>query len=287
MNCVLLLLVGVLVPSNKRFAFARFGLRCFPNELEWILLLLFTLSSFPLTSSDRARLQLQLGYFYFCRFLLLWGGSNSNWTSASGLARDRQVRARATDGERKSGRTRNNLRIKDSGFASMTLLSPLLSSPRLSACLHSLSASSPARELSCLLDMINGPGLRRIARFGFTLKSLEESCVPFCLLVGRWRVSWSSPQGWGGTFFPQICTWLSAFLCTSHKGHRLKSFHWNYVSFNFLSRFNTSFLRFCTRTFEGNSFFFFFAGFMGDRQLGGQVCLFEANLCVSWQGCVV
>lgn len=128
MNCVLRL-VGVLVPSNKRFAFARFGLRCFPNELEWILLLLFTLSSFPLTSSDRARLQLQLGYFYFCRFLLLWGGSNSNWTSASGLARHRQVRARATDGERKSGRTRNNLRIKDSGFASMTLFSSFLTSP--------------------------------------------------------------------------------------------------------------------------------------------------------------
>lgn len=196
MNCVLLL-VGVLVPSNERFAYARFGLRCFPNELEWILLLLFTLSSFPLTSSDRARLQPRLGYFYFCRFLLLWGGSNSNWTSVSGLARDRQVRARATDGERKSGRTRNNLRIKDSAFASMTLLS----SPRLSACLRSLSASSPARELCCLLDMIYGPGLHRIARFGFTLQSPKESCIPRCLLVGRWRVSWSSLQGWGGHIF--------------------------------------------------------------------------------------
>lgn len=125
--CVLLL-VGVLDPSNKRFAFARFGLWCFPSESEWILLLLFTLSSFPLTSSDRARPQLQLGYFYFCRFLLLWGGSNSNWTSTSGQARDGQVRARATDGERKSGRTRNNRRIKDSGFASMTR-SSFLTSP--------------------------------------------------------------------------------------------------------------------------------------------------------------
>lgn len=124
----ILLLVGVLDPSNKRFAFARFGLRCFPSESEWILLLLFTLSSFPLTSSDRARPQLQLGYFYFCRFLLLWGGSNSNWTSTSGQARDGQVRARATDGERKSGRTRNNRRIKDSDFASMTR-SSFLTSP--------------------------------------------------------------------------------------------------------------------------------------------------------------
>lgn len=26
---------------------------------------------------------------------------------------------------------------------------------------------------------------------------------------------------------------------------------------------------------------------MGDRQRGGQACVFEANLCVSWQGCVV
>lgn len=42
----------------------------------------------------------------------------------------------------------------------------LLSSPPLSACLRSLSASSPAhRELFCLPDMINGPGPRQIARF--------------------------------------------------------------------------------------------------------------------------
>lgn len=91
------------------------------------------------------------------------------------------------------------------------LLSSPLSTPRLSACRCSLSASSPVRELSCLLDMINGPDLRRTARFGFTLQSWEESCTPLCLLLGRWRVSWSSLQGWGGTFFPQICTWLSVF----------------------------------------------------------------------------
>lgn len=160
MNCVLLL-VGVLVPSNKRFAFLRSGLRCFPNELEWILLLLlFTLSSFPLTSSDRVRLQLGLGYFYFCRFLLLWGGSNSNWTSASGLARDRwELGLQMVRGS--LGGREITWGSKDSGFASMTLLS----SPRLSACLRSLSASSPARELFCLPDMINGPGPRQIARF--------------------------------------------------------------------------------------------------------------------------
>lgn len=258
MNCVLLV-VGVFVPSNKRFAFAHFGLWCFPNEQGWILLLLFTLSSFPLTSSDRARLQPRLGYFYFCRFLLLWRGSNSNWMSASGLARDRQVRARATDGERKSGRTRNNQRIKDSGFPSMTLLFSLLSSPRLSACLpaclpaflHSLSASSPARELSCLLDMINGPGLHWIARFGFILQSQEESCVLLCLLVGRWRVSWSSPQGWGGTFFPQICTWLSAFFCANHKRPLTKI-----LSLQLCFSLFTSFLRFNTRTLKGKLLFF-------------------------------
>lgn len=32
------------------------------------------------------------------------------------------------------------------------------------------------------------------------------------LLVGRWRVSWSSPQGHGDTFFPQICTRLACFF---------------------------------------------------------------------------
>lgn len=159
MNCVLLL-VGVIVPSNKRFAFLRSGLRCFPNEPEWILLLLFTFSSFPFTSSDRVRLQLGLGYFYFCRFLLLWGGSNSNWTSASGLARDRwELGLQMVRGS--LGGRETTWGSKDSGFASMTLLS----SPRLSACLRSLSASSPARELFCLPDMINGPGPRQIARF--------------------------------------------------------------------------------------------------------------------------
>ena len=29
------------------------------------------------------------------------------------------------------------------------------------------------------------------------------------------------------------------------------------------------------------TFFFFFAGFTGDRRLSGQVCPFEAKLCVS------
>lgn len=77
MNCELQL-VGVNILSNKQFVVAHFGLRCFPGELQPILLLLFTLSSFSLTSSDRAELQPQLGYFYFCRFLLLRGGSNSN-----------------------------------------------------------------------------------------------------------------------------------------------------------------------------------------------------------------
>lgn len=103
--------------------------------------------------------------------------------SASGLARDRQVRARATDGERKSGRTRNKPRIKGSGFPSMTLPSALLVSP-VSACLRSLSASWPAHEPSFAPDVINGPGLRWIARVGFIGQS-PESRVPLCLLVGR------------------------------------------------------------------------------------------------------
>lgn len=184
--------------------------------------------SLPLT----ARQQLQLGYFYFCSFLLLWGGSNSNWTSASGLARDGQVRARATDGERKSGKTRNNLRIKESGFASMTGLSSFFTSPVYVA---PLSVCFPA----CLwvvpsFRQIDGPGLYWSARFGFTLESLEKSCVPFCLLVGRWRVSWTSPQGWRGTFFPQICTCLAAFPTQAIGDQGLNCLHWNCISLNFL-----------------------------------------------------
>lgn len=232
------------------------------------------LSSFPLTSSDRARLQPLLGYFYFCRFLLFGRGSNSNWTSSSGLVRDRQVRARTTDGEGKSGRMRNNPRIKDPGFPSMTLLS----SPRLSACLRSLSASSPACELYCLLDMINGPGLHRIAGFGFSLQS-SGRCVPLCLLVGRWRVSWSSPRGWGGTFFPLICTEPSCFFLARYKRPLIKIPYWNYISFNFPC--------IMIPPSSGHLRESFFAGFIGDRELGGHLCVFKANLCVSWQGCVV
>lgn len=206
MNSVLQL-VGVLIPSNKRFALAHFGLRCFPNELEWILLLLFTLSSFSFTSSDRARLQPWLGYFYFCRFLLLWGGSNSNWTSSSGFARDRQVRPMATDGEGESGRTRNNPRIKDSGF-------PWLSSPHLLSLPSSTLWLLPHLSVSCsvFLTWSVAQACTGLLGFGFTLQSPEESCLPLCLLVGRWRVSWSSPQGWGAMFFPQICTRLVCFF---------------------------------------------------------------------------
>lgn len=126
------------------------------------------------------------------------------------------------------------------------LLSSLLSTPCLSAFLCSLSASSPVCELSCLLDMINGPGIRRPARFRFTLQSREESCTSLCLLLGRWRVSWSSLQGWAGTFITQICTWLSVLSCTNHKGWWLKSFHWHKISFNFALPFNTPFLRLST-----------------------------------------
>lgn len=44
-----------LVPSNK--CFTVYAQWCFPSETDSILLLLFTLSSFPFTSSDRAGLQ--------------------------------------------------------------------------------------------------------------------------------------------------------------------------------------------------------------------------------------
>lgn len=90
---------------------------------------------------------------------------------------------------------KNKTRIKETGFPSMTALSPFLSSPQLSACLLSPSASLPGRQLFCLPDMINGIGQCGAARFGFTLQSQEVRRVPPCLLVGRWRVSWSSPQG--------------------------------------------------------------------------------------------
>lgn len=62
------------------------------------------------------------------------------------------------------------------------------------------------------------------------------------------------------------------------KAGRLQSSNSNKVFSNFPSLFNTSFLRFDTRTFEGN---LFPSGFIGDKQRGGQVCVFEANLCVS------
>lgn len=271
---------GRVVPSNRRFAFACFGVWCFPNVPEWILLLLFTLSAFPLTSSDRARLQPRLGYFYFCRFLLLWGGSNSNWTSASGLAKDRQVRARATDGERKSGRTRNNPRIKDSGFPSMTAFSSLFTSP---ARLFLLSVCSPA----CLWTVLSSwhdqwpstvLGCQVWVHSSVTGGELCSS------VVGRWRVSWSSRQGWGGAFFPQICTWLSGF---SSAGHKRPLTVWNIFIDVIFSSFFLSLIPSCTGLVQGHLKETLFAGFIGDRRLSRRVWLFESSLCVCWQGCVV
>lgn len=72
-------------------------------------------------------------------------------------------------------------------------------------------------------------------------------------VVGRWRVSWSSRQGWGGAFFPQICTWLSGF---SSAGHKRPLTVWNiFIDVIFSSFFpflNTVLHWFGTRTFEGN-----------------------------------
>lgn len=281
MNCVLLV-VGVLVPSNRRFAFACFGVWCFPNVPEWILLLLFTLSAFPLTSSDRARLQPRLGYFYFCRFLLLWGGSNSNWTSASGLAKDRQVRARATDGERKSGRTRNNPRIKGSGFPSMTVFSSPLSSPRLRACFCSLSAPLLACELSCLLDVINGPALCRVARFGFTPQSLEVSCAP--LWWADEESAGAHGRDEGVHFFHRSALDCLVFPALVIKGHWLSEI---FLLTLYFHHFFLSLIPSCTGLVQGHLKETLFAGFIGDRRLSRRVWLFESSLCVCWQGCVV
>lgn len=147
-----------------------------------------------------------LGYFYFCKFLLLQRGSNSNWTSVSSRARDSQVRARATDGERKSGRLRNTRRIKETGFPSMTLLSPH----------RALACALSHHFLACLWVVLfpvtwsMAHSSTRLPGLGSSSSHIRRRAVFPCFLVGRRRVSWSPPQGWGGTFFPQICTWLSA-----------------------------------------------------------------------------
>lgn len=205
-----LLLVGVLVPSNRRFAFAHFGLRCFPNVLEWILLLLFTLSSFPslpLTEQGCSHGPATSTFvgFYCC-------GEEAIAIERALVAlpeRERQVRARATDGERKSVRTRNNPRIKASGFPSMTvLLFPHL------ACLPASTLSLlPRLPVSCPV---------------FLTWSMAQACAGLPGLGSlsshwRWAVFlsvfwWADEESAGahhgdegGKFFPQTWTWLSAF----------------------------------------------------------------------------
>lgn len=102
----------------------------------------------------------------------------------------------------------------------MTPFISLLTSPRLSACLRSLSVSSPARELSCLLDMISGPGLRRIARFGFTLQSLEESCVPLLSSGGQMKSQLELTTGMRGHIFSTDLHLTVCFLpALAIKGH--------------------------------------------------------------------
>lgn len=186
--------------------------------------------SLPLT--ERAP-QLQLGYFYFCRFLLLWGGSNSNWMSTSGLARDRQVRARATDGERKSGKTRNNLRIKESGFASMTPLFSLLASP---VCLPaSALCLLPRLPMTCPVFLTWSMARACAALPG--LGSLSSHWRRAALLSVFW---WADEESAGAHhrdeeahFFHGSALDCLLFPAPAIKGHRLQSVHWNYVSLAF------------------------------------------------------
>lgn len=158
--------------------------------------------SLPLTVQAAAS---DPGYFYFCKFLLLQRGSNSNWTSVSGHARDSQVRVRATDGERKSGRLRNTRSIKEAGFPSMTVLSPHCASAR--ALSHHFLACLWVVLFPVTWSMAHSSA--RLPVLGSSSSHIRRRAVFLCFLVGRRRVSWSSPRGWGGTFFPQICTWLS------------------------------------------------------------------------------
>lgn len=126
------------------------------------------------------------------------------------FARDRQVRARATDGERKSGRTRNNLRIKE-GLPRW--LPSFLSSPHPACLPASALCLFPRLPVSCpvFLTWSVAQACAGLPGLGSLSSHSRRAVFLSCLLVGRWRVSWSSPQGWGGTFFPQICTWRSAF----------------------------------------------------------------------------
>lgn len=59
----------------------------------------------------------------------------------------------------------------------------------------------------------------------------------------------------GVHFFHRSALDCLFFPAQAIKGWWLKPFHWNKISLNFPSLFNTSFLRFGTWTFEGNFFF--------------------------------
>lgn len=211
MNWVLLL-VGVLVPSNKRLRLH--SLVCGASPMSW--------SEYYCCC---------LRYPPFPSLPLTEGGCSYSWATSTfvgfyccgeeAIAIERALVALPETDRWEPGlqMVGGSLGGRETTWGSKTRglprwLSSLLTSP---VCLPLLSVCF----LACLWVVLSSwhdqwPRPAPHCQVGFTHQSLEEK-VPFCLLVGRWRVSWSSPQGWGGTFFPQICTWLSAFSCMSHK----------------------------------------------------------------------
>lgn len=161
------------------------------------------------------------------------------------------------------------------------LLSPL-SSPRLRACFCSLSAPLPACELSCLLDMISGPALCWVARFGFTPQSLEVSCAPL------WWADEESAGAHGRDeevhFFHRSALDCLVFPALVIKGHWLSEI---FLLTLYFLHFFLSLIPSCTSLVQGHLKEILFAGFIGDRRLSRRVWLFESSLCVCWQGCVV
>lgn len=153
-------------------------------------------------------------------------------------------------------------------------LSSLLSSPRPSACLPSLSAPLPARELSFLFDRSLVQACARLTALGSLLSHWRRAVF---LSVFWWADEESAGphhRDEGAHFFHRSALDCLLFPAQAIRATDSKRFHWNHVSFNFLFFLMTPSSDFVEGHLKEFFFVFLLLGSWGTGGLVGEfVCL--------------
>lgn len=168
-------------------------------------------------------------------------------------------------------------------------LSSLLSSPRPSACLPSLSAPLPARELSFLFDRSLVQACARLPALGSLLSHWRRAVF---LSVFWWADEESAGphhRDEGAHFFHRSALYCLLFPAQAERATDSKRFHWNHVSFNFLFFWMAPSSDFVEGHLKEWGFFFFFCWVHGGQaawweSLSSQLVCFLTGLCVAGKG---